>query len=365
MQEEPAVRVTPTFALPTRRICRSSWEACLYQAGGLALKFGLQSFDLPGSFTKLAERGPLFDFALSLSDKLPGQRALANGYRARFLLFEGRAASAVRTLNEAALGLRTDPIYGSWCLALLAEAEALLGHVTAAQEARSESLSLHSNVSLGLFVDERRALAWVEAQAGRLSMAIAELWAAAGVALERGQRCFELIILNDLLRLGETDAASRSQEVSRLVEGSMGDAVGLHAQAVLSERGMDFERAASLFADLNYSLMASELWAAASASYRREGLQARSTKAAKRSCELAEICEGARIRPVSQPDQVEPLSRRQREVALLAARGATNAEIARSLSVSVRTVESHLYAAYAKLGLTARDELSSVLADTH
>jgi DNA-binding CsgD family transcriptional regulator len=61
------------------------------------------------------------------------------------------------------------------------------------------------------------------------------------------------------------------------------------------------------------------------------------------------------------PDQVEPLSRRQREVALLAAQGATNVEVARALSVSVRTVESHLYAVFAKLGLTAREELSAAL----
>ena len=51
----------------------------------------------------------------------------------------------------------------------------------------------------------------------------------------------------------------------------------------------------------------------------------------------------------------------QREVALQAARGATNAEIARALPLAVRTVESHLYAAFAKLGLTDRDELGSVL----
>ena len=107
--------------------------------------------------------------------------------------------------------------------------------------------------------------------------------------------------------------------------------------------------------------MASELWAAAAAAYGREGLQARSTKAAKRSYETAGLCEGARIRPATWPDQVEPLSRRQREVALLAAQGATNAEIASALSLSVRTVESHLYAAFAKLGLTAREELSAVL----
>ena len=101
------------------------------------------------------------------------------------------------------------------------------------------------------------------------------------MALERGQRCFELIILNDLLRLGESDAAARARDVSDLVEGSLGEAVGLHAQAVVSKRGMDLERAASSFAHMGHSLMASELWAAASAAYGREGLQARSTKAAK------------------------------------------------------------------------------------
>ena len=108
--------------------------------------------------------------------------------------------------------------------------------------------------------------------------------------------------------------------------------------------------------------MASELWAAASTAYRREGLLARSTKAAKRSHEIAGLCEGAGIRPGTWPDQVDPLSRRQREVALLAAQGASNAQIASELSLSVRTVESHLYAAFAKLGLTARDKLSLVLA---
>ena len=89
---------------------------------------------------------------------------------------------------------------------------------------------------LGFFVDEQRALAWVAAQEGRLTQAIAELWAAADTALERGQRCFELIILNDLLRLGEADAAARARDVSDLVEGSLGEAVSLHAQAVVSQR---------------------------------------------------------------------------------------------------------------------------------
>jgi DNA-binding CsgD family transcriptional regulator len=304
----------------------------------------------------------LLDLFLSSPGLPPELRLRSNLYRARFLLFEGRAASAVRLLKDAGLGLREDLNYGSWCLALLAEAEALLGHPTAAAAARSESLSLRGNDGLSVFVDERRALAWVDAQEGRLTDATAELWEAADMALERGQRCFELILLNDLLRLGEADAAARTTAVADIVDGLLAEAVGLHARAVVSERGIDLELAATSFAQMNHSLVASELWAAASAAHRRKGLHARSTKAAKRSHELAGLCEGARIQPALWPTEVEPLSRRQREVALLAAQGATNAEIAITLSLSVRTVESHLYAVFTKLGLMARDELSAVLA---
>ena len=310
---------------------------------------------------RVPEALALLDFFLA-SPGLPAEsRSSANMYRGRFLLLEGKAAGAARCLKDAAVTLRADPSYGSWCLALLAEAEALLGHSAEAEVARHESLSLRHNDRLSVYVDERRALAWVDAQGGRLTDAIVELWAAADLALERDQRCFELIILDDLLRLGESGAVTRARDVSDVVEGSLGQSVGLHAQAVVSKRGMDLELAASSFAHMELSLMASELWAAASMAYRREGLQARSTKAAKRSHEMAGLCEGAALRSGAWPDDVDPLSRRQREVALLAAQGASNAEIARTLSLSVRTVESHLYAAFAKLGLTARDELRAVL----
>ena len=56
-----------------------------------------------------------------------------------------------------------------------------------------------------------------------------------------------------------------------------------------------------------------------------------------------------------------PLSRRERETATLAAKGSTNAQIADMLSLSIRTVESHLYAAFAKLGITDRSQLQSAL----
>jgi DNA-binding CsgD family transcriptional regulator len=58
---------------------------------------------------------------------------------------------------------------------------------------------------------------------------------------------------------------------------------------------------------------------------------------------------------------VEPLTRREREVALLAAGGATSKEIAERLSVSKRTVDTHLDRIYRKLGVTGRDELTGAL----
>jgi DNA-binding NarL/FixJ family response regulator len=58
------------------------------------------------------------------------------------------------------------------------------------------------------------------------------------------------------------------------------------------------------------------------------------------------------------------LTRRELEVASLAARGMSDRDIADDLVVSVRTIESHLAAAYRKLGITSRRELATALAPT-
>lgn len=52
----------------------------------------------------------------------------------------------------------------------------------------------------------------------------------------------------------------------------------------------------------------------------------------------------------------EAISRREREVLTLAARGLSNKEIARTLNLSWRTVQSHLQSAFSKLGVTSRTE---------
>lgn len=52
---------------------------------------------------------------------------------------------------------------------------------------------------------------------------------------------------------------------------------------------------------------------------------------------------------------------REREIAGLIAAGLSNSEIADRLVLSVRTVESHIYRACAKLDVTDRDQLAAIV----
>jgi DNA-binding CsgD family transcriptional regulator len=55
------------------------------------------------------------------------------------------------------------------------------------------------------------------------------------------------------------------------------------------------------------------------------------------------------------------LTKREKQVTHLAARGLTDAEIAATLSISERTVGNHLYNIYRKLNINSRRELKYVL----
>jgi DNA-binding CsgD family transcriptional regulator len=72
---------------------------------------------------------------------------------------------------------------------------------------------------------------------------------------------------------------------------------------------------------------------------------------------------GVRSQPQRRPRRPDgPLSPRELEVALLVAEGLTNAEIAERLTVSVRTVTSHLDHIYTRLGINSRVALARYVA---
>jgi DNA-binding CsgD family transcriptional regulator len=55
------------------------------------------------------------------------------------------------------------------------------------------------------------------------------------------------------------------------------------------------------------------------------------------------------------------LTARERDVVTLAAQGLSSKAIAERLFLSARTVDNHLQRAYAKLGVSGRDDLASAL----
>lgn len=66
----------------------------------------------------------------------------------------------------------------------------------------------------------------------------------------------------------------------------------------------------------------------------------------------------------STPDALAELSPQQQQIIRLAARGLTNREIGERLFLSPRTVSSHLYRSFPKLGVTARAQLRDLVEGT-
>ena len=81
----------------------------------------------------------------------------------------------------------------------------------------------------------------------------------------------------------------------------------------------------------------------------------------RRSTALAACCEGAVTPGLIQTETAEPLSGREREVAMLAVSGLASKDIAERLYLSVRTVNNHLQHVYTKLGVSSRADLGRAL----
>ncbi|PRY41678.1 helix-turn-helix domain-containing protein [Umezawaea tangerina] len=64
----------------------------------------------------------------------------------------------------------------------------------------------------------------------------------------------------------------------------------------------------------------------------------------------------------SAPDPLDGLTAQQQQIIRLAARGLTNREIGERMFLSPRTVTSHLYRSFPKLGVTSRSQLRDLLA---
>jgi DNA-binding NarL/FixJ family response regulator len=115
----------------------------------------------------------------------------------------------------------------------------------------------------------------------------------------------------------------------------------------------EFERMGDLVAAVDSA-------AQAALAYRRHDKRGSALGCATRAAALAEQC-GASTSTLRQASEPLPLTDREEEIGMLIGEGLSNRAIAERLTLSVRTIESHIYRAMTKTGTTSREELAALL----
>jgi DNA-binding CsgD family transcriptional regulator len=204
--------------------------------------------------------------------------------------------------------------------------------------------------------------AWVAAAAGELTRAVDLATRAADMARASTQSRFEAAALYDVARLGApTGVRQRLEELAGLLEGRLATLLATSAGALAAEDGPALDRVGAAFEDLGALLLAAEAKAAAARAHRTAGRDARANASQERAAALAAACQGARTPGLAAAMPVSVLTPREREVAMLAAAQASSRDIATRLHLSVRTVDNHLGRVYAKLGVSSRAQLATLL----
>jgi ATP/maltotriose-dependent transcriptional regulator MalT len=207
--------------------------------------------------------------------------------------------------------------------------------------------------------------AWAAVAAGEVSRARDLLAAAALRASASGHYTTEAWLLHDLVRLGAPEQADvRLAELAEICEGDFVRAFADRAHGAVSGEPPPLIAAVDAFESIGAMLFAAEAAAETATLLERRGERRAGASMRARSAALLEACEGARTPALVAVDAPTPLTRREREIVVLAAQGLPSKVIADRLFLSARTVDNHLQNAYSKLGVSSRAGLAAVLRDS-
>ena len=209
--------------------------------------------------------------------------------------------------------------------------------------------------------EQQLADAWAAVAARQPVEAAERFQAAAADAAATGHRTAEAWLLHDLMRTTGADTSARLRELAGACDSPLVSARARHAAAACAHDGRELASAAGDFEALGALLLAAEAAAGAAEAFGRTGDRRAATAALRHSGALAAACEGAATPGLLQAAAPVPLSGREREIVMLAAKGMTSKDIAERLFLSVRTVNNHLQHAYTKLGITSRAGLAEAV----
>ncbi len=270
------------------------------------------------------------------------------------LIKEGDLVRALPLLREAfAQQSRGRCLLRSEAVSLLITAHAASGDVDSAARLLADQPPDRVALYPGLELSSR---ATVEAAAGRPE-AVDLALSASDEAIAAGGLISGVAYLADAARYGGADrAAERLDRLGIEFEAAIAKARALYVWARASGDGTRLLEAAEAHAAIGLAAPAAELAGLASAASSRNQRQAR------RAGQLATDMRRRLRRPAPDAPATPHLTRRELEVARLAAQGMSSREISTVLFVSVRTVESHLASAYRKLDIRSRQRLRAALA---
>jgi DNA-binding CsgD family transcriptional regulator len=239
---------------------------------------------------------------------------------------------------------------------------ALSGDATAAAAALVELDALDLPPTLFKPIELIQARAWTAVAGGDLGRGHRLLEEAVAQAERSGDLVGEAASLHGLARLGRArDVVGRLEVLAAEIEGQLASTRAAHARAIAGEDPQGLEEASALFDSIGADLLAAEAAADAAVAWRRAGEPRRAAAAENRAAALADRCEGAVTPALQVVARRGHLTPAERQVALLAAAGRSNKEIADVVFVAVRTVENHLQRVYEKLGIGGRRELAEAL----
>jgi DNA-binding NarL/FixJ family response regulator len=307
------------------------------------------------------------DLGLDLDHPPPSLRGILAGFRGGALLARGRASAALVELQRSSRTLAEYDWFGQRPLAeaMRARAAVFAGDLHAADEAiQAADTTFAADTVRGArtlpYIELSRA--WLLAAKGAITDA-AEQCLVLATAMEHLAKPLAVEVLHAAVRLGRAaEAVEAMERLAAAVDGPFVQ-VAVHHTRALADSDADLLATAALeFEALGADLLAAEAHRSAANAYRRQGRGASAAAEARRVADLLRACDNP-WSPAFEPTMPggEELTGREREVALLAARGRTSTEIAASLYLSVRTVDTHLHHVYRKLMVDGRHQLADAL----
>ena len=275
----------------------------------------------------------------------------------------GQFADTVTRMEQTVAALTTESA-ASWSFParlLLAQAYCALGRADAGAKMVAELRTRFSRHVAVFGPQLRIAESWLAAAEGNVSAAIELALDAARLASESGQRAIEMLALHDAVRFGDQSCLDRLIDLPVGTGGGLASVIAAHAAAVRDRDGAGIFAAAEQFEQIGALLSAADAAAQAAVAFEGADDRRRSVEAAAAANRLAAECGGIRTPALDLASHPLPLTVREREIANLVAAGLSNRDIADRLTVSVRTVEGHLYRACIKLDISDREELAALI----